>query len=72
MAWAVSAITGIVWVAGLAFRRRLGLGHGHTLLAVERHHHLVTLLLQAPRQHVPVHLVVFDQKDFRHPSTQSC
>ena len=43
-----------------------GLGHLDALAAVHRHDDLVTLALETARQHVAVHLVVFDQEDFRH------
>ena len=35
-------------------------------LAVDRDHDFEAVAHKPARQHVPVHLVVFDQKDFRH------
>ena len=49
----------------------LGRRHGHALAAVDRDHHLEAVAREAARQHVPVHLVVFDQKNFRHCATVS-
>ena len=40
--------------------------HLDRLLAVERHDDLIALAQQPARQHVAVHLVVFDQEDLRH------
>src|SRR5262249_3893771 len=42
---------------------------GHALAAVHGDDHLVALALQPPRQHVAVHLVIFDQKDLWHRSS---
>src|SRR5579884_3185343 len=41
-------------------------GHRNSLRTVNRTHDLVTLALESPRQHVPVHLIVFDDEDLRH------
>src|SRR5262245_27561541 len=46
--------------------RRFFLGGGDSAVAVERNHNAVASAFEAPGQHVPVHLVVFDQQDFRH------
>ena len=40
--------------------------HGDTLRPVDGDQHFVPLSCEAAREHVPVHLVVFDQKDLRH------
>src|SRR5438309_10182559 len=41
---------------------------GHPFGAIDGQEHRVALALQAPREHVPVHLVVFDDQDRGHRS----
>src|ERR687888_794943 len=43
-------------------------GQRHAFLAIDGNDDLVTPAPQAPRQHIPVQLVVFDYQDFRHAS----
>src|SRR5262249_32887185 len=47
-------------------RGRLGSDHREPALAVDRREDLVATALQAPREHVTVHLVVLDQQDLGH------
>ena len=51
--------------------RLLGGRGGGAGRAVECHDDIEAALGQAPAQHVAIHLVVFDQKDFRHGSTSA-
>ena len=40
---------------------RMGVGHLHAALAVDRQHDLVAFALEPAREHVTVHLVILDQ-----------
>src|SRR4029450_3596993 len=42
------------------------LGHLHALGTVNGNHHLIAAPLQAPRQHIPVHFVIFHQQNLCH------
>jgi hypothetical protein len=47
----------------------LGLGHRDALLTVHRNGGLEAFAGEAPREHIAIHLVVFDYQNFRHVVT---